>query len=190
MALSPLTALSPLDGRYHDKLNPLRDIFSELGLIRQRVLVEVEWLKALAREKTIAEVPPFSSAATAALDALAARFSAADGDAVKAIERKINHDVKAIEYFMRDKLAANQEVMKVAEFIHFACTSEDINNLAHALMLKQARDQVMLPALDALIGKLQGMARELADAAMLARTHGQPASPTTMGKELANVAQR
>ena len=190
MALSPLTALSPLDGRYHDKLTPLRDLFSEFGLIRHRVLVEVEWLKALAREQAIAEVPPFTPAAIGALDALAAGFSDADGEAVKAIESRINHDVKAIEYFMREKLAANREIMKVAEFIHFACTSEDINNLAYALMLKRARDAVILPALDAVIGKLNGMARELADAAMLARTHGQPASPTTMGKELANVARR
>jgi adenylosuccinate lyase len=190
MPLSPLTALSPLDGRYHDKLSLLRDNFSELALIRYRVLIEVEWLKALARERAIAEVPAFTPPAIAALDALGAGFSEADGAAVKKIEAKINHDVKAIEYFMREKLAENREVMKVAEFIHFACTSEDINNLAHALMLKRARDDVMLSALDAVIGKLNDMARELADAAMLARTHGQPASPTTMGKELANVARR
>ena len=190
MPLSPLTALSPLDGRYHDKLSLLRDNFSELALIRYRVLIEVEWLKALARERAIAEVPAFTPPAIAALDALAAGFSEVDGAAVKKIEGKINHDVKAIEYFMREKLAENREVMKVAEFIHFACTSEDINNLAHALMLGRARDDVMLPALDAVIGTLNGMARELADAAMLARTHGQPASPTTMGKELANVARR
>jgi adenylosuccinate lyase len=190
MPLSPLTALSPLDGRYHDKLSLLRDNFSELALIRYRVLIEVEWLKALAQERAIAEVPAFNPPAIAALDALAAGFSEADGAAVKKIEGRINHDVKAIEYFMREKLAENREVMKVAEFIHFACTSEDINNLAHALMLRRARDDVMLPALDAVIGKLNAMARELADAAMLARTHGQPASPTTMGKELANVARR
>jgi|SRR5688572_25715713 adenylosuccinate lyase len=190
MPLSPLTALSPLDGRYYNKLTPLRDKFSEFALIRYRVLVEVEWLKALARAQSIVEVPAFSPGAISALDTLAAGFSESDGEAVKAIERKINHDVKAIEYFMREKLAGNPEVMKVAEFIHFACTSEDINNLAHALMLKGARDEVMLPALDAVIARLNGMARELADAAMLARTHGQPASPTTMGKELANVARR
>ena len=190
MPLSPLTALSPLDGRYHSKLSPLRDTFSEFALIRYRVLVEIEWLKALARERAISEVPPLSEPTIAELDALAAGFSEADGEAVKTIEGKINHDVKAIEYFMRERLAGNREVMKAAEFIHFACTSEDINNLAHALMLKRARDAVMLPALDRIRERLTGMAHELADAAMLARTHGQPASPTTLGKELANVAQR
>src|SRR5262245_4204393 len=190
MPPSPLTALSPLDGRYHNKLSPLRDNFSELALIRFRVLVEVEWLKALAREQAITEVRAFSPTAISALDALVTDFSEADGAAVKAIEGRINHDVKAVEYFMRDKLAGNREVMNAAEFIHFACTSEDVNNLAYALMLKRARDQVMLPALDALIARLSGMATDLADAAMLARTHGQPASPTTMGKELANLARR
>src|SRR5688572_12400698 len=175
MPLSPLTALSPLDGRYHDKLSPLRDTFSELALIRQRVRVEIEWLKALAREQAIAEVPPFSAATLAELDALAAGFVEADGDAVKAHERKINHDVKAIEYFLREKLAGNREAAKAAEFIHFACTSEDINNLAHAMMLERSRSVVMLPALDRIIERLDGMARELADAPMLARTHGQPA---------------
>ena len=190
MALSPLTALSPLDGRYHSKLAGLRETFSELALIRQRVRIEIEWLKALAASPTIKEVPRFSPATLARLDQVAAKFSDADGEAVKAIEAKTNHDVKAIEYFLRGKLAGNKEVMKVAEFIHFACTSEDINNLAHALMLKRARDTVLLPALDRIIGKLSGLAHQLAGAAMLARTHGQPASPTTKGKELANVAHR
>jgi adenylosuccinate lyase len=190
MSLSPLTALSPLDGRYHARLGPLRDAFSELALIRARVLIEVEWLKTLAREPAVAEAAPFSEATVKALDQLAAGFSEADGQAVKAIEGKINHDVKAVEYFMRERLAGNREVMGAAEFIHFACTSEDINNLAHALMLRRARDAVMLPALDRVIERLTGMAHELADAAMLARTHGQAATPTTMGKELANVAQR
>src|SRR5688572_30281429 len=161
--LSPLTALSPLDGRYHSKLAPLRESFSELALIRYRVLVEVEWLKALAREPGIVEVPAFSSPATAALDALTAGFSETDAAAVKKIEDRINHDVKAIEYFMREKLADNREVMKVAEFIHFACTSEDINNLAYALMLERSRKEVMLPALDRVVARLTGMARELAD---------------------------
>ncbi len=190
MALTLLTALSPLDGRYHNRLAALRDTFSELALIRQRVKIEVEWLKALAAEPAIREVPPFSPPTVAQLDEIATRFSEADGEAVKAIEAKINHDVKAIEYFLREKLAGNKEVMKVAEFIHFACTSEDINNLAYALMLKHAREKVMLPALDRIIEKLAGLAHELADAAMLAHTHGQPASPTTMCKELANVAYR
>jgi adenylosuccinate lyase len=190
MALSPLTALSPLDGRYHNRLAALRDIFSELALIRQRVRIEVEWLKALAEEPSIREVPPFSPRALAQLDETGAKFSEADGESVKATEARINHDVKAIEYFLRERLSGNQEIMQVAGFIHFGCTSEDINNLAHALMLRRARDEVLLPALDHVIEKLAGMAHELADCAMLARTHGQPASPTTMGKELANVAHR
>jgi len=190
MALTPLTALSPLDGRYHNRVAALRDTFSELGLIRLRVRIEIEWLKALAAEPSIQEVPPFSAPTVAQLDEAAARFSEADGESVKATEARINHDVKAVEYFLREKLAGNREVMKVAEFLHFACTSEDINNLAHALMLKRARDQVMLPVLDRLIEKLAALAATLADCAMLARTHGQPASPTTMGKELVNVAHR
>jgi adenylosuccinate lyase len=190
MALSPLTALSPLDGRYHSKLAALRDTFSEFALIRYRVKVEIEWLKALAANPAVKEVPPFSPPTLSQLDELAAKFSEADGEAVKAIEAKTNHDVKAVEYFLREKLAGNREVMKVVEFIHFACTSEDINNLAHALMLKRARDEVLLPAIDHILEKLAGLAHELADAAMLARTHGQPASPTTLGKELINVAHR
>jgi adenylosuccinate lyase len=190
MALTPLTALSPLDGRYHNKLAALRDIFSELGLIRYRVLVELAWLKALAAEPKIAEVPAFSPVTRAQMDDVVARFSQADGEAVKAIEAKINHDVKAIEYFLRDKLGANREVMKAAEFIHFACTSEDINNLAYALMLQRARDEILLPALDRIMEKLGALAHELAEVPMLARTHGQPASPTTLGKEMANVAYR
>ncbi len=190
MALSPLTALSPLDGRYHSKLAGLRDTFSELALIRHRVKIEIEWLKVLAASPSIKEVPPFSPPTLAQLDKLAAKFSEADGEAVKAIEAKTNHDVKAVEYFLRDQFAGNREITKVAEFLHFACTSEDINNLAHALMLKCARDEVILPALDRIIGKLSGLAHQLAGAAMLARTHGQPASPTTLGKELANVTHR
>lgn len=190
MALTPLTALSPLDGRYHNKLAALRDIFSELGLIRYRVLVEVAWLKALSAEPNIVEVPAFAPVTRAQLDNVVAGFSQADGEAVKAIEAKINHDVKAIEYFLREKLGANREIMKSAEFIHFACTSEDINNLAYGLMLKRARDEVLLPALDRIMEKLSALAHEFAEAPMLARTHGQPASPTTLGKEMANVAYR
>jgi adenylosuccinate lyase len=190
MALTPLTALSPLDGRYHNRVAALRDTFSELALIRLRVRIEIEWLKTLAAEPSIKEVPPFSQPTLAQLDETAGRLSEADGESVKRIEAKINHDVKAVEYFLREKLAGNREVMKVAEFFHFACTSEDINNLAHALMLKRARDQILLPVLDRVIEKLAGLAAELAGCAMLARTHGQPASPTTMGKELVNVAHR
>ena len=190
MTLSALTALSPLDGRYAGKIEPLRRYFSELGLIRYRVLVEVEWLKALAAEPKIREVPRFSKATIKKLDAVVANFSDADGARVKKIESVTNHDVKAIEYFLKEKLGGNREVARVAEFIHFACTSEDINNLCHALMLKAARDDVMLPALDQIIARLRTIAHEQAGASMLAHTHGQPASPTTLGKEIANVVAR
>ena len=190
MALTSLTALSPLDGRYSSKVEPLRRHFSELGLIRYRVQVETEWLKSLAAEPAIKEVPTFSAATLKQLEAVVSKFSEADGAAVKTIEARTNHDVKAIEYFLKDKLGANAEIARVAEFIHFACTSEDINNLCHALMLKAARDEVMLPALGQIVARLAALAHELADAAMLARTHGQPASPTTLGKELANVVAR
>ena len=202
MTLSALTALSPLDGRYAAKIEPLRRYFSELGLIRYRMLVEVEWLKALAAEPKIREVPRFSKATIKKLDAVVANFSDADGARVKKIESVTNHDVKAIEYFLKEKLGVrgvvsdrrfiggNREVARVAEFIHFACTSEDINNLCHALMLKAARDDVMLPALDQIITRLRSIAHEQAGASMLAHTHGQPASPTTLGKEIANVVAR
>ena len=190
MASSSLTALSPLDGRYAAKVAPLRALFSEYALIHFRVLVEVEWLKALASEPTIAEVKAFSEPTMKALDDLVANFSEADGRAVKAIEAGTNHDVKAIEYFLKERLATNEEVSRVAEFIHFACTSEDINNLCHSLMLKRARDEVLLPALDVIITGLTRLAHEHADLSMLAHTHGQPASPTTLGKEMANVASR
>lgn len=187
---SPLTALSPLDGRYHNKVAELRPWFSEFALIKHRVLVEIEWLKALAAEPAIAEVPVFSADTLAELDQLAQGFSEADAEAVKAIESRTNHDVKAVEYWMKERLAGNAEVMKVSEFIHFACTSEDINNLSHALMLKGAREAVMFPALEKVLTKLTALAHELADMPMLAHTHGQPASPTTVGKEIANVAYR
>ena len=190
LLLSPLTALSPLDGRYQSKVAALRPLFSEWALIRYRVQIEIEWLKALAAEPTLAEVPPFSPATIKVLDALVNDFSEADGNAIKKIEATTNHDVKAVEYFLKDKLAGNVEVTQVAEFIHFACTSEDINNLCHALMLKHARDGVMLPALDDVITRLTTLARDLAAIPMLAHTHGQPASPTTLGKEMANVVHR
>jgi adenylosuccinate lyase len=190
MNLSTLTALSPLDGRYHNKMADLRAYFSEFALIRYRVKVEIEWLKALSREPAIAEVPTFSAATFAQLDALANNFSETDAQAVKDIEKVTNHDVKAVEYWMKDRLAGNAEVMKVSEFIHFACTSEDINNLSHGLMLKDAREAAMLPGLAKLVAKLTELAHELAAMPMLAHTHGQPASPTTVGKEMANVAYR
>ena len=190
MELSSLTALSPLDGRYGPKVAALRPLFSEFGLMKNRVLVEIEWLKALAAEPAIAEVPAFSAATIGELDALAANFNEADAQQVKDIEAVTNHDVKAIEYFLKKRLAGNAEVMKVSEFIHFACTSEDINNLSHALMLKGGRDGVLLPSLDKLIARLTELSHILAEQPMLAHTHGQPASPTTLGKELANAVYR
>jgi len=190
MTLSALTALSPLDGRYHGKVEALRPLFSEYALIRFRLLIEIEWLKALAAEPAIAEVAPFSAQTVSALDALARNFSESDAAAIKAIEARTNHDVKAIEYFLKERLAGNTEIDRVSEFIHFACTSEDINNLSHAMMLQRSREEVMLPALDQIIAKLAGIAHDLAEVPMLAHTHGQPASPTTMGKEIAVFVHR
>ena len=190
MTLSALTALSPLDGRYSGKVGALRQHFSEFGLIRYRVLIEIEWLKALSAEAGIAEIPPFSAATVAQLDALAAGFSEADAEQIKTIEKRTNHDVKAVEYWLREKLSGNPETAAHLEFIHFACTSEDINNLSHALMLDHACSEAMLPALDALIGKLRDLAHRHADLPMLCRTHGQTATPSTLGKEMANVAHR
>jgi len=189
-ALTELTALNPLDGRYRRSGAKLAPYFSEFGLIRYRVQVEVEWLKALAAAPEIAEVPPFSAEALSELDGLVANFSLTDADAVKAHERTTNHDVKAVEYFLKEKLSSNAEITRVAEFIHFACTSEDINNLSHALMLESARRDVMLPAIRQLETRLAELAITLSDLPMLARTHGQPASPTTLGKEIANVLYR
>jgi adenylosuccinate lyase len=190
MTLTPLTALSPLDGRYAAKCAALRPIFSELGLIRRRIQVELAWFSVLAESGEIAEVPAFSDAARARLAALSERFSAADGERVKALEAKTNHDVKAVEYFLKEALRDDPELAPAREFVHFACTSEDINNLAYALMLRDARAGVMLPALDAVIAELRNRAREHAGLAMLSRTHGQTASPTTLGKELANAVAR
>jgi adenylosuccinate lyase len=190
MDLNALTALTPLDGRYRRSGDKLAPFFSEFGLIKYRVLVEVRWLKALAAEPAIAEVPPFSPATQVELDGVAAEFSLADAEAVKDFEKETNHDVKAVEYFLKAKLADNPEVTRVSEFIHFACTSEDINNLSHALMLRDARRDVLLPALWKIEDKLAEMAGEFADLPMLSRTHGQPASPSTLGKEVANVLYR
>ena len=190
MELSSLNALSPLDGRYQAKLDPLRPHFSEFALIRHRMLVEVEWLKALAAEPALAEIAPFSAGTLAELDAAITGFGETEAAQVKAIEVRTNHDVKALEYWLKERFDSNPEIRAVGEFIHFACTSEDINNLSHALMLKAARDQVMLPALDKLIARLAELAHQLADMPMLSHTHGQPASPTTLGKELANVVHR
>ena len=190
MNLQPITALSPLDGRYESKVSALREHFSEFGLIRNRVKVEVEWLKALAAAPELAEVAPWSAATVAELDAVIAGFSVADGEAVKAIEATTNHDVKAMEYWLKERLGHNPEVTRVTEFIHFGCTSEDINNVSHALMLRDGRNSVLLPALDKIIARLVELAHQHAELPMLSRTHGQPASPTTLGKEMANVVYR
>jgi adenylosuccinate lyase len=189
-ALTALTALSPLDGRYADKVEGLRIHFSEYGLIRNRVRVEIEWLKALAEAAEIGECPVFSGATIAELDCVISGFSVADAEAIKTIEARTNHDVKAMEYWLKDRLAGNAEVMRVSEFIHFGCTSEDINNVSHALMLKDAVAGSLLPELDRVIIRLRDLAHQLADLPMLARTHGQPATPTTLGKEMANIAAR
>ena len=190
MELTALTALSPLDGRYGRKVAPLAEHFSEFALIRYRVRVELEWLKALAAEPGIVELPPFSAVTLAELDAVVRDFSVADAESVKAIEARTNHDVKAVEYWLRERFEANPEVGGHNQFIHFACTSEDVNNLCHGLMLAESRSRVLLPALDGIIARLTGMAHTLAELPMLARTHGQPATPTTLGKEIANVAAR
>ena len=190
MPLSPLTALSPLDGRYAHATEGLRPWFSELALIAHRVRVEVEWLIALGAEPGVPEVAPFAAPAAAKLRALASGFAEADGERVKAIERETNHDVKAIEYWIRERVADDAALTRASAFIHFACTSEDINNLAYALMVRGARDEVLLPAVDALTKKLGQLAHAHASDAMLARTHGQPATPTTLGKEIANFVHR
>jgi adenylosuccinate lyase len=187
---SPLTALSPLDGRYAAKVRPLQEHFSEFALIRERVAIEIEWLIALASEPSFAPLRPFSAKAVKDLRAAAAKFSPADAERVKAIEAKTNHDVKAVEYWLRERFAANREVAPASEFIHFACTSEDINNLAHSRMLMGGRDRVLLPAADRIVARLDALASQHAKVAMLSRTHGQPATPTTLGKEMANVAHR
>ncbi len=190
MQLSSLTAISALDGRYRGKTFRLAEQFSEFALIRYRVIVEIEWLKALAAHPGVMELPPFSPESIAVLDQAIKSFGVADAEAVKAIENRTNHDVKAVEYWLRERFSADTEIAAANQFLHFACTSEDINNLCHAMMLRDARAQVMLPALDAVGVRLAQLAHELADVPMLSRTHGQPATPTTVGKELANVVAR
>ena len=190
MELSTLTAVSPVDGRYGSKTADYRPIFSEYGLIRHRVLVEVRWLQALSRHQDIAEVPAFSDHANSLLNNIVENFSEEDAQRVKNIESTTNHDVKAVEYFLKEKIAGNEELMAINEFIHFACTSEDINNLSHALMLREGRGQVLLQQMDDVIDAIKRLAHEHADKPMLSRTHGQPASPTTLGKEMANVVHR
>jgi adenylosuccinate lyase len=185
-----LTALSPLDGRYASKTRALQEHFSEFALIRERVAIEVAWLLALAAEPSFKALDAFSPATVQELQRAASEFKLADAERIKAIEATTNHDVKAVEYWLRERFASNAEVCAAAEFIHFACTSEDINNLAHARMLQGGRERVLLPAVDRIIARLRALAREHADLAMLSRTHGQPATPTTLGKEMANIAHR
>ncbi len=190
MKLSPLTAISPIDGRYARKTSVLQPIFSEFGLIRYRILVEVRWLQFLAGHPDIVEVPQFSAATQTRLDELVENLTVEAAQRVKDIERTTNHDVKAVEYFIRETIVDSEELMAVSEFIHFACTSEDINNIAYSLMLREARSKVILPNINTLINALTTLADQHADIPMLARTHGQPASPTTLGKEIANVVYR
>jgi adenylosuccinate lyase len=190
MSSHALTALSPLDGRYASKVEALRPIFSEFGLMHRRVQVEIEWLLALAAEAKIAELPAFNANQIATLKAIAENFSETDGERIKAIEATTNHDVKAVEYFIKEKIGADASLAQAKEFVHFACTSEDINNLSYALMLRDARSQVLLPQLDAVIARLREIAHANAALPLLSRTHGQTASPSTLGKEIANVVAR
>lgn len=190
MELSALTAVSPIDGRYGDKVTALRSIFSEFGLLKFRVTVEVRWLQKLAACQGISEVPAFSAQANAFLDDIVSNFNEEDALRIKTIERTTNHDVKAVEYFLKEKVAAIPELHAVNEFIHFACTSEDINNLSHGLMLSTARETVILPLWRKLIDEIKGLAHTYRDMPLLSRTHGQPATPSTVGKEMANVAYR
>src|SRR5438309_8693339 len=183
---SPLAALSPLDGRYAKALDPLRAYFSEQALIGYRIRIEIEWLQALAAERAVRELKPFSARTASAFRKLVTEFSERDAEHIKNIEAETNHDVKAIEYWLKSKLATNREVQRSIEFVHFACTSEDVNNLAYALMVAESRDRVMLPELDRVVAALRELARRHAALPMLSRTHGQAATPTTVGKELAN----
>ena len=189
MSPTPLTALSPLDGRYHGKVDALRDIFSEFGLIKRRVEVEVAWLKALSECADILEVPILSSESTSLLDSIVTEFDETQAEAVKAIEAATNHDVKAVEYFLKEAVKGDSELHAVREFVHFGCTSEDINNLAHALMIRDGH-RVVIEHYEAIRDALAGLAQEYAEQPMLSRTHGQAATPTTLGKELSNVVMR
>ncbi|SFF32943.1 adenylosuccinate lyase [Fontimonas thermophila] len=190
MQLTSLSAISPIDGRYAEKTVRLREIFSEYGLMRYRVLVEIRWLETLAAQPQLPEIATLSPSAREKLQRIAEHFGLEEAQRVKIIEDTTNHDVKAVEYYLKEKISSHPELADVKEFIHFACTSEDINNLAHALMLKDARSEVLLPAIDKLIQSIATLARAYAEQPMLSRTHGQPASPTTLGKEMAVFAQR
>jgi adenylosuccinate lyase len=190
MKLTSLSAISPVDGRYADKTWQLREIFSEYGLIRYRVLVEIRWLEALAAHPQLTEIPALSPEARDRLDQIAERFDIGEAQRVKTIEDTTNHDVKAVEYYLKEKIGSQEELSRVKEFIHFACTSEDINNLAYALMLRDCRDKILLPAVDQILQLLRELSHRYAEQPMLARTHGQPASPTTLGKEMAVYTHR
>ena len=188
--MNPLLAISPLDGRYADKVEALRNIFSEYGLIKKRIFVEIQWFISLSRQPEIAELPPLSSEIIQEMNSVAAQFSVKNANEVKRIEKKTNHDVKAVEYWLKKRFAHIPAVVSGSEFFHFACTSEDINNLSHALMLKEAAVSVLIPAIDEIVGCLKTMAHNLASVPMMCRTHGQSATPSTMGKEIANVVYR
>lgn len=190
MELNPLLAISPIDGRYYKKADALRDLFSEYGLIKTRLEIEIKWLIMLSKQTDISEIKGLSAEEEAFLEKIVQNFSTKDAEAVKCIENTTNHDVKAVEYFLKNKLNQNPNLKKIEQFVHFACTSEDINNLAYALILKRSRDLVVWPWMDRINQKLTEMAHQYAESAMLSRTHGQPASPTTMGKELANFVYR
>ena len=190
MQLDSLTAISPIDGRYGAKTEKLRPVFSEYGLIYHRLMVEVRWLQYLSQNDDISEVAKFSTATNALLDSLVSDFNPAQAQRIKEIEKTTNHDVKAVEYYLKEQIADNTELIAVSEFIHFACTSEDINNLSHALMLKSGRDQILLPQVNEVLGMISNLAHQYAAIPMMSRTHGQPASPTTLGKEFANVVHR
>ncbi|HEX4895301.1 MAG TPA: adenylosuccinate lyase [Solimonas sp.] len=190
MNLTSLSAISPIDGRYAEKTVQLREIFSEYGLMRYRIVAEIRWLEALAAHAGVPEVPPLGAPAREKLQKIAAGFTLDEAQRVKAIEDTTNHDVKAVEYYLKEKISSHPELGGIKEFIHFACTSEDVNNLSHALMLKDARDKVLLPMLDKVLAAVSALARTYAEQPMLSRTHGQPASPTTLGKEMAVFAQR
>jgi len=190
MQLDSLTAISPIDGRYAAKTASLRPVFSEYGLIYHRLMVEVRWLQTLSRTADISEVPEFSAAANALLDSIVQNFDPTQAQRIKEIETTTNHDVKAVEYYLKEQVADHAELNAVSEFIHFACTSEDINNLSHALMLKSGRDQILLPMVNEVLEMINNLAHQFAAIPMMSRTHGQPASPTTLGKEFANVVHR
>ena len=188
--ISVLTAISPTDGRYSVQTEPLRAIFSEYGLIRNRVKIEILWLIALSKDIEIKEVPRFSAKTNTRLNSIIKNFDQKDAEAIKKIEKVTNHDVKAVEYWLKDSLKNEKEIVRISEFIHFACTSEDINNLAYALMIKEGLNKVLIPAIDSVLKRTSLYSNKFSEISMLAKTHGQTASPTTMGKEFSNFSYR